>query len=159
MKKEDISQVQHVAKVSWNDTYEGIIPEDVQNKFLESSYSKKSLMYRLENSHLWVAEVDGVIVGFANYSYLKKNGDVELGAIYLLPNYQGRGIGSALLQTGLSQINGMKRLILNVEKANEKALQFYKRKGFKFDLEFSEIFYGHVLNTIRMVLDVKNVAQ
>lgn len=33
MEEKDIPDVQYVAKKSWNNTYYGIIPEEVQNNF------------------------------------------------------------------------------------------------------------------------------
>lgn len=39
MLKEDIKQVQDVAKISWNATYEGIIPVEIQENFLNGAYS------------------------------------------------------------------------------------------------------------------------
>ena len=30
---DDISTVQHIAKISWNDTYKDIIPDDIQALF------------------------------------------------------------------------------------------------------------------------------
>lgn len=154
MEKEDIPYVQQVAKVSWNDTYAGIIPLHIQEKFIQNAYSEESLLTRLEQSNFWVAEVEGKVVGFANFSSLHENGEVELGAIYLLPHFQGKGIGSALLQQGLNEIAGIKRLVLNVEKDNLKGLHFYKKKGFSIDTEYDEIFHGHVLKTVRLVLNL-----
>ena len=43
---------------------------------------------------IWVAEEDGRVVGFAAI------GDDTLGHIYVHPDYQGRGIGIALLEQG-----------------------------------------------------------
>ncbi len=48
----------------------------------------------------FVAEVENNIVGFANFSSVREDGKVELWAIYVHPEQQGRGIGSALLQKG-----------------------------------------------------------
>lgn len=83
MKKEDIQQVQHVAKTSWNFTYEGIIPPEIQKNFLKSTYNDEIMLRRLNNSIIFVTEVNEKIVGFANYSLVKEEGKVELAAIYL----------------------------------------------------------------------------
>lgn len=88
MKEEDIKEVQQVAKTSWNDTYEGLIPACIQENFLNSAYSAEMLKRRLAVSSLYVAEVDEKIVGFSNFSKVKEGGKVELGAIYLLPEHQ-----------------------------------------------------------------------
>ena len=74
MRKEDITSVQYVAKMSWYDTYEGIIPRSVQNRFLSEAYSNKRLLWRLRNSFIYVATIDEKIVGYANFFRLQNRG-------------------------------------------------------------------------------------
>lgn len=52
MNENDIRDVQQVAKTSWNHTYQGIIPEAIQERFLNSAYSSDMLNRRL--IRLWV---------------------------------------------------------------------------------------------------------
>jgi GNAT superfamily N-acetyltransferase len=154
MKKEDILAVQHVAKTSWNDTYKDIIPIPAQEKFLQHAYSHDMMSHRLQHSHLFVGEVDGKVVGFANFSPIKHQYETELGAIYLLPEYQGNGIGTALLQTGIAMMEGVKKVYINVESENKKGKAFYNAKGFAVVDAFEEDFDGYMLKTLRMVLHV-----
>lgn len=154
MHYEDIQQVQEVAKKSWNATYEGIIPLEIQEKFLNAAYNDERMKQRLERSFIFVAEVDGNIVGFANFSPVSDEGKAELGAIYLYPEYQGKGIGSTLLQQGINDLNGIKEIYINVEKDNQIGKNFYDAKGFQVVKEFDDDFDGHILKTVRMVLKV-----
>ncbi|MDP4162825.1 MAG: GNAT family N-acetyltransferase, partial [Bacillota bacterium] len=108
MQIEDIKKVQHVAKTSWNSTYAGIIPLEIQDKFITSAYSDEMMKRRMERSLLFVSEVNGQIVGFANYSPVQDDGAVELLAIYLLQEFQGNGIGTALLMEGINSLEGVK---------------------------------------------------
>src|SRR5690625_4654597 len=108
MEEKDIRAVQKVAKSSWHATYEDIIPFPIQERFLQSAYSKETMIRRLATSFLFVAETENNVVGFANFSTVAKNGETELGAIYLDPEYQGRGIGTSLLKHGISQLSGVK---------------------------------------------------
>lgn len=117
MKQEDIHAVQSVAKIAWHDTYEGIIPREIQDSFLDEAYSDEKMKYRLENTHLFVAEEEGEVIGFANFSPVRLQNEAELGAIYLLPDQQGKGIGSALLQKGLTVLKGIRKLYIHVEAA------------------------------------------
>ncbi|SFC86441.1 Ribosomal protein S18 acetylase RimI [Bacillus sp. OV322] len=151
---EDISQVQHVAKTSWNSTYQGIIPLEIQESFLKTAYNDEMMQKRLEHSLFWVAEVNGEIVGFANFSAIKEEGKTELAAIYLNPEYQGKGIGTALLNEGIKQLDGVKEIYIDVEKDNNIGTRFYKAKGFKIVSEFDDDFDGHILKTVRMVFNV-----
>lgn len=153
-KYEDIKQVQNVAKTTWNATYEGIIPLEVQETFLKTAYNNEAMKQRLEGSNLFVAEIEGKVVGFANYSPVNKDGKVELGAIYIYPEQQGKGIGSALLQKGIEDLAGVKEIYINVEKDNKIGKAFYEAKGFEVVKEFDDAFDGHILKTVRMVLRV-----
>lgn len=154
MHYEDIKQVQNIAKTTWNATYEGIIPLEVQNNFLKSAYNDERMKQRIERSFLYVAEVEGKVVGFANYSPVRDGGKVELGAIYLYPDFQGKGIGTAMLQQAVKELEDLKEIYINVEKDNTIGMNFYQAKGFEFVEEFDEEFGGHILKTVRMVMKV-----
>ncbi|WP_207308554.1 GNAT family N-acetyltransferase [Bacillus timonensis] len=154
MHHEDTKQVQDVAKTTWHATYEGIIPLEVQNNFLKSAYNDERMKQRIERSFLFVAEVDGSVVGFANFSPVREDGKVELGSIYLYPEYQGKGIGSALLQQGIKDLDGVKEIYINVEKDNKIGKTFYEAKGFEMVKEFDDEFDGHILKTVRMALKI-----
>jgi ribosomal protein S18 acetylase RimI-like enzyme len=148
----DIQEVQQIAKRSWNDTYEGMIPLEIQERFLESAYNDEMMQRRLESSFIYVSESDGRIVGFANFSPVKEDGITELLAIYLIPEYQGKGIGTALLNEGIKNIEGIRKVFVNVEKENNIGAAFYQAKGFKVVSEFDDKFEGYTLKTVRMVL-------
>ena len=151
---EDIKQVQNVAKATWNATYEGIIPLSVQENFLKSAYSEDIMKRRSEQSHLFVAIDNEKVIGFANFSPVNEEGKTELGAIYLYPGFQGKGLGSALLQKGINSLKHVKEIYINVEKENKIGKTFYEAKGFQVVEEFDDDFDGHVLKTIRMVLEI-----
>ncbi|WIY63068.1 GNAT family N-acetyltransferase [Bacillus arachidis] len=154
MNARDIIAVQEVAKVAWHDTYRGLIPQEIQDKFLGQAYSFEMMKRRLEHSHLFVVEVDDQVVGFANFSPIKYQNEAELGAMYLLPEHQGKGIGTALLQRGITYLEGVRKIYIHVEAANEKGKRFYEAKGFAALEQFEEDFEGHMMQTVRMVLHV-----
>lgn len=112
------------------------------------------MLRRLNNSIIFVTEVNKKIVGFANYSLLKEEGKVELAAIYLHPENQGKGLGTVLLKEGINTLNGVKEIFINVEKENKIGITFYEAKGFKLVSEFDDNFEGHILKTVRMMLKV-----
>lgn len=53
----------------------------------------------------------------------------EIGALYVLGEYQGYGIGRALLERCL-QVVPYKNVMLWVLKGNQKAIAFYEHMGF-----------------------------
>lgn len=150
MEKKDIEGVQEAAATSWHTTYEGIIPRVVQDRFLSAAYNKEMLARRMERSIMLVAEGEGRITGFANFTPVNEMGASELAAIYLLPEMQGTGIGTALLERGMGMLPGLTVLEVTVEKDNDIGLQFYTAKGFTIVGEFEEDFDGHMLQSVRM---------
>jgi len=151
MNKDDISSVQEIAQISWSVTYEGLIPKQIQERFLQSAYSEDCLQVRLHKSLFFIAQIGETIVGFANFSHVNDR-QAELLAIYLDPAYQQMGIGSALLENGIQQLQGAASLTVCVEKDNSIGRQFYMAKGFQQVEEFDDIFDGHILKTIRLEL-------
>lgn len=151
---EDAEEVQDVAKKSWNATYEGIIPNNIQENFLKGAYNDEMMEWRLSNSLMLVAEADNTIAGFANFTSVNEQGQAELSAVYLLPEYQGEGIGSVLLNAGIEKLENVKEIHLDVERDNTIGTAFYKAKGFKTADEYDDNFDGHILKTVRMVLTI-----
>lgn len=151
--KTDIEAIQLVASESWHATYEGIIPRNIQDKFLAGAYHANMLEKRLKQGLLLVAAINDKVVGFANFFFDET--DAELAAIYLLPKYQNKGIGTALLEKGLAENPQVISLYINVEKENHQGVRFYKTKGFEVVSEMTEDFDGHYLQTVRMVLKRK----
>lgn len=81
---------------------------------------------------IWVAEVDGEIVGWANTSAGRDDDapcDVELEGLYVLDAFHGTGIGQALLDAAI----GDRHAYLWVLDDNPRAQAFYRRNGFTPD--------------------------
>jgi ribosomal protein S18 acetylase RimI-like enzyme len=75
------------------------------------------------NHELWIAEDDGRVVGLAAI------GETTLGHIYVHPDVQDRGLGTALLdKTKEQRPDGFS---LWTFPANERACRFYERHGLR----------------------------
>ena len=148
---EDISTVQQIARISWNDTYRDIIPEETQELFLQKAYSTMMLAKRMEKTIFLIAEYNNQAIGFANFTTVDEDGDAELTAIYVLPEFQKLGYGKKLLQAGLDKMHSGRQLFVYVESKNEKARIFYENVGFKCLEEFDEFFEGQPLSTAKYV--------
>lgn len=148
----DISNIRDVAIKTWHHTYVDLIPEKIQDQFLEKAYSDEILRKRIENSIFLVAESDEIIVGFANV--FTKDQMAELSAIYIFPNYQGQGIGTMLLNKVISLIDAVNTISVDVEKGNQVGENFYKSKGFQEVREFEDNLFGHTFQTKQLVLTV-----
>lgn len=150
--KNDIKSVQEVVTLSWHDTYNHIIPRKIQKRFLHVTYSEEALIERMDHSHFFIAEKDNHIVGFANFSLLDDRGQIELGALYLHPDFKRQGIGKQLFHKGLNEIEGVKEVLVHVEKHNKEAQAFYNKIGFTYVKEIHEFFYGYPLHSIQFIL-------
>lgn len=151
MEPRDSGQVRRVARTTWAVTYRGILPERVQTTFLSRAYSDDALRSRMTDGLLLVAERVGGIVGFANF-FRSDRSVAELAAIYVLPEMQGRGIGSQLFEAGVAALPEIERLRLSVERDNLAARRFYEARGFMVIGEQIERFAGHALHTVVMDL-------
>jgi ribosomal protein S18 acetylase RimI-like enzyme len=153
MKKKDIPALQRVAKESWMATYEGIIPDEIQEIFLKREYDVHHLKWRLRHSFFLVALVNNELVGFINFTKGARRKHFHLYAIYLLPAYQGKQIGSLLIHRGIERLRA-KKITLFVEEQNNQAIRFYERLGFSKVTRFQNELEGHVLYLIEMALYV-----
>lgn len=96
----------------------GVIREILIAAFADHPYSKQTEHLVVEALRAsgaltvsLVAELDGKVVGHIAFSPIKVN-DREcswfaLGPVSVLPGFQGRGIGSELIITGLAEIKGV----------------------------------------------------
>ncbi|MEK4228159.1 GNAT family N-acetyltransferase [Solibacillus sp. FSL H8-0538] len=79
---------------------------------------------------LWVAELDGKVVGSVTS---RKEGEVQwVTALAVHPKFEGRGIGSGLLMwiKDVALRGGEKTILLDVEVENDRALAVYEKAGF-----------------------------
>lgn len=148
----DIIAVQRVARISWADAYRDIVPNDVQERFLEHAYSEESLKSRVSSGVFVVAEADGEVVGFADFCEVSAD-EVELAAIYVLPGFQRRGIGSRLFDEGLRRLPSASKRRVAVERENERARRFYESRGFAKTGERTERAFGHDFHETLMLLE------
>ncbi len=82
------------------------------------------------NETTFVAKVDGEVVGFIDPSTDEQNRR-RIGAIYVSPDAQGRGIGGKLMRQVLDWYGGDQDVYLEVVSYNQKAISFYERFGFE----------------------------
>ncbi len=100
-----VDDVEGIAKVhvdSWKSTYKGIVPEEYLNTLTYNS-RKRIWDKAIPNGGVYVAiNEKGEIVGFSSGG-IERSGDYptyqgEIYAIYLLKQYQGKGLGKRLVE-------------------------------------------------------------
>jgi len=138
-KPKDASAIQEVFYKTWLQTYPneelGIKEKDIEDKlkdrFSEKSTNKfKEIISNLPDSHYFlVAELNSKIIGVCRA--IKREEVNQLQAIYVLPEYQNKGIGRGFWNEVLSFFNDDKDIIVHVATYNNQAVEFYKKLGFK----------------------------
>jgi GNAT superfamily N-acetyltransferase len=74
----------------------------------------------------WVAEEEGRVVGFS----MAERETATIFALFVLPQWEGRGLGSALLAACEDWLRGLGHLEARLETgADTRAYAFYARKG------------------------------
>ena len=102
----------------------------------------------------WIVyDAENNSVGFI--SYFTKDHECEITTLYILPQYQGLGLGSKLMYAAIDDISQYDRcsaLSLWVLENNLPAISFYENFGFKSDGKHSEELYEDTkIIDIRMV--------
>ncbi len=95
------------------------------------------LLAREETAALWVAELDGRVIGLCTAQIVistAEGGPVAwLEDLVVSPDQRGRGIGRLLLESvaNWATRRGLTRLQLLADHGNEAALSFYRRMGWQ----------------------------
>jgi len=161
-KVSDAKGVFNVQKMTWLDVYPseeyGVKRQDIAKRFADEkkfiAKTKKKIEGYGKDICGWVVELDGKIVGFSA-TYKEKEKDL-VGAVYVLPEYQGQGIGKILLQKILDFLKDSKEIWLEVATYNENAINFYQKSGFHIVPGTEgkhEIIEGKFIPTIQMKRD------
>ena len=96
----------------WDDTYQ----RDLHNR-------------RFASQDIRIIHLCGTDVGFLSTS--NTSDTLNVNQIYILPEYQGRGIGAACMRRIIDDTNlEVKPVTLQVLKINTRATAFYQRLGF-----------------------------
>ncbi|MDP4265314.1 MAG: GNAT family N-acetyltransferase [Bacteroidota bacterium] len=141
----DVSQAATIAtigKKSFRRTFEHLFKSKEELfEYLEHTYNpvKLARSIREENNVYLLALVDGVPAGFAKVKKISLNehieslGQTELQKLYVLHEYHGRGIGTALLKEVQNVVKDIypDYIWLDTHISNDNAIRFYERNGFK----------------------------
>lgn len=129
----DLPIIREIAEITWPYNYKNMISAEQIDYMLKLMYSDKSLLEQLQINHIFlIAREADKPVGFASYELnFKGFKQTRLHKIYVLPQYQGKGVGKKLMQTVISLAIDSKnhQISLTVNK-NNTAVSFYKTQGF-----------------------------
>lgn len=129
IKIEDYKEISKIRKMP------GVMENILSNKDEEEELIKEKIINKGKNQYWYVAEENGKVIGLGilmNHGNLRKK---HVGVITLMVNsdYQNKGVGSLLMDKliNLSESLNIIRLELCVFRDNYKAINLYKKFGFK----------------------------
>jgi|SRR5579884_2282855 len=140
---DDAMGIVEIRRQCWLETYpneaEGFTYEDVRRR-VEGEHGEgidqtiQRWRYGISsedgiNRQTLVARANGKIIGFA--SPLKERGKYHLGALYVLPEAQHKGVGRNLLRAAIDWYGRDKDIYLQVVSYNTNAIAFYEKHGFR----------------------------
>jgi len=141
---EDVEQIEKVRREGWLSAYPneelGISYEDIRQE-LEGVNGeliaqtvnrwRKGIEADVNSSVRanYVARLNGKVVGFVA-PRIDENGQRRVGALYVSPDAQGKGIGTKLLQRSVNWHGRENDVYLHVVSYNQKSIDFYEHFGF-----------------------------
>ncbi|HEX4799365.1 MAG TPA: GNAT family N-acetyltransferase [Candidatus Paceibacterota bacterium] len=135
---DDALGIQKVFYTTWLVTYPnkkiGITTKDIEVLFKDYTSPTKIARYSQEltqtppNEQFLVAKVGDLVVGVCRTIIREKYNQLQ--AIYVLPEYQGKGVGTKLWDMAYTFFDTSKDTIVHVATYNIRAINFYRLLGF-----------------------------
>lgn len=161
---DDIEIIRDLADRTWRVSYPDIISEAQIDYMLDWMYAAEQIRKEIESGGVryLLAEIDDTEpAAFAAFGPDDSGGESSafLHKLYVLPERQRLGLGSALLreveQRALSE--DFTKLSLRVNRGNDNAVRAYKRNGFRQVRELREdIGGGFVMDDFVMTKDLES---
>lgn len=155
---DDADAIAFVHVTSWRETYRGLVPDSVLDSLSveqRADHWRKTL--REVKPTLFVALVDRQVVGFVVGRERSEFGcDCELGALYLLRDHQGHGVGRALFERFVGAMRGRSLMFLWVFRENATR-GFYERMGGTVAGSKTEEIGGRALEELRYEFKLRDL--
>ncbi|HET7776704.1 MAG TPA: GNAT family N-acetyltransferase [Azospira sp.] len=133
--REEVGAIAQLARTVWAQAYRDIITPAQIDYMLAQRYCAPRLLEELARPDIWwdQAFVGPRRLGFASTQATAVPGEFKLDKLYVHPEAQRQGVGSALLAhvQQRARARGGKTLILAVNKNNAPAIAAYRKNGFE----------------------------
>jgi ribosomal protein S18 acetylase RimI-like enzyme len=156
---EDVESVQRVARASWHAVHDDILGTNAVEELLDRWYDRDRLEASIdhEDALMFLAIDDSEVVGFAQGGPTEEGpADATVGAIYILPEYWGEGVGTELLDRLFDgfRANGLDSVWLAVMADNNVGRSFYEKYGFETHQERTVELVGQEVDDMILVRDL-----
>ena len=137
----DVFAIARIGRQSFLEAHKASAPEEILNTYLDNKFTNKIIRTELADSsnHFYLIYYNNNIAGYSKivfdgmHANIRSNQTTKLERLYLLKEFYGYQLGYKLYQfnLALSKKNNQKGMWLFVWVENERALNFYKKIGFK----------------------------
>jgi ribosomal protein S18 acetylase RimI-like enzyme len=153
VRPEETAPLRDMAERIWWSVYPEILSEAQIRHMLDWMYDPVRLEEEIKSGaaeyRWWVLPESGAEVGYLAFGPGSGPGEAHLHKFYLLPEWHGRGLGTAAwraLAAGLAG-RGVDRVSLRVNRRNGRAIRCYLRNGFRIERDLvTEIGGGFVMD-------------
>ena len=137
---DEIDFLQKLSKQTFFESFSWGNSEENMARYLEEGFSLDKLSRELkdENTSFYFVKSANEVIGYMKLNAgpaqteLQKEDSFELERIYVLKDYQGKGIGRQLLDKAIQMAREKKAsyIWLGVWEENKSAIKFYNKNGF-----------------------------
>lgn len=130
--KSDLKAISALLAQTWHATYDMIYGPDAVSRITNEWHSVSALAQRIDKpqSEFLVAD-DGERIGGVAFAETADGGKtIMLQQLYVLPDLQGQGIGTGLLDEVEGCFPDADRIRVEVESLNAQAVSYYTAQGF-----------------------------
>ena len=132
---DDLTVIQEVLWKTWLDSYSHFIPEADLKSYFSEHYDLDSLRTLFHNPMAdgFVALDGNSLAGFMRTARDPEENRYYVSSIYVLPQYQAKGIGKALMERAAQEAKafGLDRLWVGVMVQNTQTVDWYKSMGYE----------------------------
>ena len=129
----DLATISTLAGRIWRAHYPSIISHEQIEYMLEQMYDVEQLRRDAQRGVVYELILEGDrAFGFCGYEETG-GGELKLHKLYLEVSEHGRGLGSRVLRhvEDEARRRGLQRVVLGVNRFNEKAIRAYRRNGYE----------------------------
>lgn len=154
-----LATVRALAGEIWPPTFAPILSAPQIPYMMRMMYAPEVLARELADGVRWeIVLVDSSPAGYLSWSACPgRPGTAKLHKVYLSPRWHGRGIGQAMLDHAAAccRAEGFNRVLLAVNKRNDRAIRAYRRNGFAVvESVCNDIGGGFVMDDFLMARDL-----
>jgi diamine N-acetyltransferase len=136
----DLPALREIGRETYDQAFRSLNRPEVMDAYLAEAFALEKLRDEMARpgSSFWFLFVDGERAGYTKLNEAPDQSDIndtaslELERIYVRRRFQGKGLGSVLLEHAVSEAHrrGKAWIWLGVWEKNSDAISFYRRKGF-----------------------------